>query len=319
MKPVIVISIVVVCSIILGFSINASAEENLIPSWIKNTALWYGQDQVSDIEFINALQFMITNNIIQIPEQSKSIEDVGDFYITYDSNPNSNYEYSAKEWITDVQYFETQIDYLNENFKLPHDVEILLTECNVSNAFYDYELKQITVCYEFMDSTYEDFSIYFQTDLENGITTDDEISIQTLDVIDFIFYHELGHALIDIYDLPVTGLEENAVDQFATMFMLLSDDIEGLDVIVGQDILYNVGTWFFIQTEYYEQTDYSGVHNLDIQRFYHISCYAYGQDPNYNQNLIDEGWLPLERAENCYFEYELMSNSWNSILSKYYK
>ena len=319
MKPVIIIAIAVVCSIGLGFSINVSADENLIPSWVKNTALWYGQDQVSDIEFINALQFMITNDIIQIPEQSKSIDDVGDFYITYESNLNSYYEYSAKEWITDLEYFETQIDYLNENFKLPHDVEILLTECNVPTAFYDLELKQITVCYELMDSTYNDFSIYFQTDLQNSNITEDEISTQSLNVIDFIFYHELGHALIDIYDLPVTGLEENAVDQFATMFMLLSDDIEGIDIIVGQDILYDVGTWFIIQTEYYEQTDYWDVHNLDIQRFYNISCYAYGQDPNYNQYLIDEGWLPTERSENCYFEYELMANSWNSILSKYYK
>lgn len=319
MNKVLVAGIFAVIGIGLVFSFNVSADEGLLPPWIKNTALWYGQDQVSDTEFINALQFMIDNDIIQISKQKQTISDSGDFYVTYDSNPNSYYEYSAKDWLVDSEYFELQIDYLNDVFKLPHDVEILLTECGVSNAFYDYQTKQIIMCYEFVDSAYYDFETYYQPELQSGEITDDDIGIFAFDVIDFVFYHELGHALIDIYGLPITGLEENAVDQFSTLFMLLSDDLEGYDGIVGQDILYNVGTWFLIQTEYYEQNYYWDVHNLDIQRFYNISCYAYGQNPDYNQILIDEGWLPVERAENCYWEYGLMAASWEQILKNYYK
>ncbi len=341
--------------IVFGISFTTvSAQSETIPDWIKNTFQFYLDDKITDLDLISALEYMINHDIINIPSQNNDnklkeleaqnkelqknidsyylekhvmvneskkldFEDVGDFYITYESNLNSSYDYSAKEWIIDSEYFEMQIDYLNENFKLPYNVEILLTECNESIAFYSYDLQQITICYEFMDSVFDDFETYLQTDLQNGSITLDDIAQSSLNVIDFVFYHELGHALIDIYDLPVTGLEENAVDQFATMFMLFTEDIENSDIIVGQDILWDVGTWFFIQSEYYEQTNYSDVHNLDIQRFYHISCYAYGQNENYNQILIEMEWLPLERAESCYFEYELMKNSWNTLLSKYYR
>src|SRR5205823_3815377 len=41
---------------------------------------------------------------------------------------------------------------------------------------------------------------------------------------DWTFYHELGHALIDIHDLPAVGREEDAVDQLATLVMLLDDE-----------------------------------------------------------------------------------------------
>jgi len=54
-----------------SITIFAFAQEgSIVPSWIKNTAGFWVNDQVSDTEFINALQFMITNGIIQIPTQS---------------------------------------------------------------------------------------------------------------------------------------------------------------------------------------------------------------------------------------------------------
>ena len=31
--------------------------------------------------------------------------------------------------------------------------------------------------------------------------------------------HEMGHALIDLYDLPVLGKEEDAADSVATVFL----------------------------------------------------------------------------------------------------
>ena len=51
----------------ISLGLTASAEEGLIPSWIKNTALWYGEGQVSDTEFISALQFLINQDVIKIP------------------------------------------------------------------------------------------------------------------------------------------------------------------------------------------------------------------------------------------------------------
>jgi len=300
-----------------------------IPDWVRNIFIWYGEGQIGEEDLLNALQYLIdiqiitvsgsnqnvNNNIITSSEYN--IKDEGDFYVTFYENPNSIYDPSAKDWIQETMYFEEQVEYLNSIFRLPHDVEIVLEECNEANAFYDPATKQIIMCYEFIDSVFSDFSTdyYYEQVIE---TTDEQPDTTNLDVVDFIFYHELGHALVDIYHLPITGLEENVVDQFAAFFMLLTESADDYEGILAQGILFNVGTWFFIQAEIGYEHLYWDVHNLDIQRFYNISCYAYGQNPEYNQDLITEGWLPEERAENCANEYAVLEDSWNRILDPYY-
>jgi plastocyanin len=44
------------------FYANASAES--VPVWVQNTALWYGQGNISETEFINAIKFLLENKII---------------------------------------------------------------------------------------------------------------------------------------------------------------------------------------------------------------------------------------------------------------
>jgi len=60
---------ILLVGIVLGFTVNVSAQQGLLPTWIKNTAGFWASDQISDSEFINALQFMIINEIIQVPPQ----------------------------------------------------------------------------------------------------------------------------------------------------------------------------------------------------------------------------------------------------------
>jgi len=57
---------------VLGLMFSVSAEENLIPSWIKNTAGFWVNDQISDSEFINALQFLVKEGILVIPHPTLS-------------------------------------------------------------------------------------------------------------------------------------------------------------------------------------------------------------------------------------------------------
>ena len=66
-KIYLAIILVLVFSIGMGVSFDALAEESLIPSWIKNTANFWGDDQISDTEFLNALQYMVKEGILKIP------------------------------------------------------------------------------------------------------------------------------------------------------------------------------------------------------------------------------------------------------------
>jgi len=317
LKKIFAITLFFLIGISLIFSFSAEAQENIVPSWIKNTTSFWVDGEVSDTEFINAVKFLIESEILVIETESL-IDDQGDFYITYKENPNTPFENSSRDWLISNEYLELQTEFLNELFRLPYDVEILAMECDEANMFYDWELKQIILCYEFIDQVYVDFTAYYEDNPDLHVT-DDDITVMIYDVMDFIFYHEVGHALADVYELPITGLEENAVDQFATMSMFFYEYEPDADVITGQDILYNVGTWFFIQTQNNYERIYWDTHNLDIQRFYNISCYSYGQNPDYNQDLIDEGWLPEDRAINCEYEYITLIDSWNKLLEPYYQ
>jgi len=51
----------------LGFSVNVSAEESLIPIWIKNNAGWWANGDIDDNSFVQGIQFLIKEGIMKIP------------------------------------------------------------------------------------------------------------------------------------------------------------------------------------------------------------------------------------------------------------
>ncbi len=51
----------------LGFSLNVSAEESLIPIWIKNNAGWWANGDIDDNSFVQGIQFLIKEGIMKIP------------------------------------------------------------------------------------------------------------------------------------------------------------------------------------------------------------------------------------------------------------
>ena len=58
----------------IGFTISASAqEESVIPNWIKTAVAFWVQDQISDLEFINIIQYFVENEIITVPPSDDRI------------------------------------------------------------------------------------------------------------------------------------------------------------------------------------------------------------------------------------------------------
>lgn len=61
--------------LLIGFIIPYSfAEESKLPDWIKNIFVWYGQGQISEDDVLNAITFLVENNIIQIEIANQSME-----------------------------------------------------------------------------------------------------------------------------------------------------------------------------------------------------------------------------------------------------
>lgn len=337
MKLGLVLAGIIILSSLTMTSNQANAQSEQIPSWIKNIFVFYAEGQISEADLLNAIEYLAEVGIISISgqddksildkAQSEKIQDLGDFYVTYKPNPNSEYtgEDTAIYWLKDVGLLEIETAFLNENFRLPYDVEVVAQECNEVNAFYDYDVKQIIICYELIDDVFETWYLFNEDNPDV-----DTARVFAYDVIDYTLWHEVAHAIIDIYNLPFTGLEENVADQFASLMISYTVD-EHEDYSLGQDMLYNIGNHYLYEDEYWnviypqqledlgENIDnmeiaYWDQHGLDIQRFYNISCYAYGADPEYNQGLIDDGWLPEGRAVNCEWEYHKIQDSWSYLL-----
>jgi len=58
--------IIIVTMISLVFLIIPQANAESVPDWVKNTAGWWSTDAISEKEFVNAIQFLVNDKIIQV-------------------------------------------------------------------------------------------------------------------------------------------------------------------------------------------------------------------------------------------------------------
>lgn len=202
------------------------------------------------------------------------------------------------------RFMETVVEDLDQTLVLPRDVAVVLGECGEVNAFYDSEERQIILCYEMLAHFLGVFASEAETEAEF-----EEAGVKAASALVFIFYHELGHALVDLLDLPIVGREEDAVDQLATVMLL--ETWEGEE---SEMALLATAEAFGVDSGDVELATWDE-HSLDEQRYYNVLCWTYGSDPDYFSPLTEDGWgLPVERAERCSEEYELMSRAWDRLL-----
>lgn len=205
------------------------------------------------------------------------------------------------------RFFEDILDELNQSLVLPRDVPVRLEECSEVNAFYDSEKGSVTLCYELLEHFLELFGNQVEGDSEKA---QEEVGNKAVAALVFSFYHELGHALIDVYNLPATGREEDAVDQLATVMLLETWDGEESELAI-----LSSAEWFDLDaSESEDEPDMADEHALDEQRYYNLVCWIYGSDPEYFSDLADDWELPPARAERCEGEYQRMSQAWNALL-----
>lgn len=194
---------------------------------------------------------------------------------------------------------------MNKVFALPQDIYLSVNNCGQANAFYNPDSKEIIMCTELIKYFEQAFAKEFKDKEEAAEAVDDSTM--------FVFFHELGHALIDIYDLPVTGREEDAVDQLSTL--IVADGSEE-----GAASVFNGALSFAITDEGdLDDSAFWDEHSMGRQRFYNIICLLYGQDPKTHKDLVNEEVLPPARAQRCPSEYQRAEKAWGALLSPYLK
>jgi hypothetical protein len=190
---------------------------------------------------------------------------------------------------------------LNRNYAWPRTVVVELRDCGEVNAFYEPEGPKVIICHDLIDHLVDVFDPHIQDQ-----RVADKMAIG---VTAFITLHELGHALVDAHAIPITGREEDAVDQLATWLLVTYAE-------QGEDLALDAASWFALAGG---EDTVAGMlwdeHSLDSQRFYNIACWVYGANPERHAYLVEEGQLPPERARNCDIEYQGFADSWEALLA----
>ena len=236
------------------------------------------------------------------------ITDEGDFIPIYRYATTGSYNEVQKQWYEDQRFLERFTDRLSQTLVLPHDVYVTMAECGASNAYYYPDYNTIAICYEYVT--------YLENLLYPYYATDTELFQKVDAVVTFVMLHELGHALVDVYDLPITGNEEDAVDQFAAIVTL-----EYVPPVEAGDILLATLTaWDAAGSDdslFPTEGQLAGTHSLNLQRFYNLACWMYGSDVHAYSLLLNLGLLTEGRAAQCQAEYEQVSESWYRLVSPF--
>jgi len=236
-----------------------------------------------------------------------------------------------------------------DQIALPQDIPVTFTDCGYANAFWSPANRSLTMCYELM-ALYNTSYAHIEGDEQaflKGLEAEDVLMGTTL----FILMHEMGHGLTDVFDLPITGKEEDAVDQFATITLIRAD--EGDDTFEQRPSrLALLGAYFFLQLarepEALDRNIFSDEHALGQQRYYDVMCLVMGANPDVyagiltpgmamvietiekNPDLFDaakvEDWLdktdalnilPYRRAVQCEKEYARYGASWDFLFDTF--
>lgn len=148
---------------------------------------------------------------------------------------------------------------------------------------------------------------------------DPDIALATAqDALLSVFYHEMGHALIDILQPPVLGLEEDAADILSALMINELWDEESSET----KLRAAAGLWAASAAEWAEAGEspaYYGVHSPDERRYYTYVCLWYGASPDTREPVAIELGLPADRAETCPGEFDLANNSWGAYLDDIYE
>lgn len=235
------------------------------------------------------------------PVENRKV-DGGDFIVEHSTVVNAEYAEIDRQTKSD-KLLEKAADKLNRSFVLPHDIRLRTKDCGEVNAFYDANEPSVTVCYELVEHFYKIF--------RSGGLSEEKAYDKTFDAVRFAFLHEIGHALIDTYNLPISGNEEDAADRCSAFINLTELGEDGVNAV------FAAADAFAAESKNNSSTrrNPADEHLLQEQRFYNSMCLIYGSDPVKYAYIVDDNYLPKERAARCPQEYERTVESWSVLLA----
>lgn len=189
--------------------------------------------------------------------------------------------------------------------KLERTLTLVVRQCSPSepsgelNAWYSSG--KITFCYQFID-LFERYAPSVVTD--EGLTPEDAIEGAFVGVM----FHELGHAVVDLFRLPVFGREEDAADEIAAFILMQFGPNVARQAILAQAHMWRESS------SANSRNNYADEHGTDLQRYYNFLCLGYGGLPDTFRDIVAKKILPERRARNCKREYETVRSAFRQTI-----
>jgi len=191
--------------------------------------------------------------------------------------------------VDDARLVDSVLAHASEKVGL-EGLSVVFRPCGTANAFYYSRTDRIVLCAELL----RDFAR-----LMHAEGNSDALGV-SLDALRFTAAHEIGHAVIARYQLPITGDEEIAADEFAAW--LLDQSGEKAELI-NTDVL-------FIAQALHEDVTYSQAveaHGLAGQRQARLHCWVVVM-PDYQSE-------DAERLGKCMASTARAQRTWATLLA----
>jgi hypothetical protein len=149
--------------------------------------------------------------------------------------------------IKDSGVFERMADRLTKTIALPHDLQVIVTDKTpkgFDDPTTDVEGRTIFWPAAFSKATHDTLAEFLpEVIASKGAPRAISQENFTADVLNvwgnqFVLGHELGHAIIRQLNLPLTGMEEDSADGFATYFSV-NDKDTGPNAALGAAVLFD--------------------------------------------------------------------------------
>jgi len=231
--------------------------------------------------------------------------DRGDFILKF--NMDDEMSPIIKSRLTLSGELVSVIKQLNDQFILPYDINITFQNIGEPNAYYDPTTKSVYFGYEFVN--------LFDKVFLSEYTTEEAWEASKNTVI-FFLLHELGHALVDVYKIPLNGNPEDVADNFSINLLA---ETSGINQAAIQG-----ASFFQIFTKHEAEMKLQELpvldeHLLNAQRFHNIVCKLYGSDPVKYNFVVSGGYLDETKSSRCAADYQSMKMAWERDLGPWLK
>ncbi|MGW4390880.1 DUF4344 domain-containing metallopeptidase [Streptomyces sp. NPDC004685] len=242
----------------------------------------------------------------------------GQVTVVYEDDAIKPENRQAAAVIRKSRVLEQLADWVNETVALPHDMDVKVTDKvppGVTDAVTQPDGRTIYVPPAFLTQVEGALKDVVKAVRRPALFPSAQYNVDDLTALStqFIFGHEMGHALQRQLLLANLGLEEDAADGFASFYTIneVGPGPSLTAALLFDEIARKEGKLTL--------EGLSSDHPVTQQRVFNFLCYLEGSDKKkYYEPLVGAGYLPKTRAPLCPQAWAMLDYGWWTQLKPHF-